>query len=66
MTPVAVNATIGTPPGALRRQSRLVWRLAAAHLLEEALNVEQITYACALGADYTGSFQTVREPGYGS
>lgn len=62
LVPKAINAFIGTPPGALRKQSRLCWRLAGTHLVEDALTPEQVAIACANGPAYTGSYQTALSP----
>jgi hypothetical protein len=52
------SAMIGTPPGPFRKQSRLLWRLGATHLIEESLTADIIQLIYRLGAQYSGSFQT--------
>ena len=58
-----VHATIGTPPGPLRKQSCLLWRLGTAFLLEEALNADAVKLMYRLGAQYSSSYQT---PSFGA
>lgn len=51
----SINAIIGTPPGPLRKQSQLQWRLGTTHLLEDSCQPQFIQTAFRLGPHYTGS-----------
>ncbi|VDP07627.1 unnamed protein product, partial [Soboliphyme baturini] len=55
---LAINATVGTPPGPFRKQSTLRWRLGTTYLIEEGLPAYMVAEAYALGPHYTGSFQS--------
>lgn len=37
-----VKATIGTPPGPFRKQSKLLWRLGPAYLIEDAFSAQTV------------------------
>lgn len=59
----SVNAVIGTPPGPLRKQSQLVWRMGVTHMIEEACSEKFLQMAFRLGPCYTGCFQSAVLPG---